>query len=123
MTKEEIEKTLIKRYPKITSAIQKGLSVAHFYVGNRKKVIKITPETVRACELIEIVRESEPDPLMKLMIKLILSDETDVYIMNKLNYSRTAYYEKKRAFVNHVYCVCIAAGIVSFEEVIKRGLA
>ena len=122
MTKNEVE-NLIKRYCYVSDAIQKGLSTAKFYKGNRKKVVNITEEIIKACELIELIYKSETDENIKLMIKYMLEGQSDVYIIGVLPFEKNSYYLHKKAFFQKVYSCCISKDLVSFEEILKERIA
>ena len=122
MTKNEVE-NLIKRYCYVSEAIEKGLSTAKFYIGNRKKVVNITEEVIKVCELIVLIYESETDEDIKNMIKYILEGRSDVNIIGVLPFEKYSYYSRKDAFFQKVYDCCISKNLVSFEEILKERIA
>ena len=114
---------MIKRYCYVSEAIEKGLSTAKFYIGNSKKVVNITEEVIKVCELIVLIYESETDEDIKNMIKYILEGRSDVNIIGVLPFEKNSYYSRKDAFFQKVYDCCISKNLVSFEEILKERIA
>lgn len=120
MTKAEVDK-IIKYYMHVKEAIELCLSLATFEIGKRKKVIAITEQVKKVCEIIDMVYKSEEDEKLKSMIKHILDGVKDLYIMqNVVHYEKNAYYTRKSAFRGKVYSCCAACGLATFEEVLKE---
>lgn len=117
MTKEEV-KNIVKRYNYVSRAIDSGSGQAVFYVGKRRQVINITDEVMYVRCIIEIVYRREDDNILKLMIKNILSGEKDVFTMQKIYCSKSAFYSKKREFFEKVYECCISIGLINFMEIL-----
>ncbi len=122
MTRKEVV-NFIKRFPFIIKAVKKNLPSAVFVIGNRKKVIEITPEVRELCKIVEMICEEERDANIKLMIQLILNGESNIYIMQRVHYCKNAFYERKSAFIDKVFNCCILRGLVSLDEILGRDIA
>lgn len=122
MTKEKVS-YVVKRYSFLYKPIKCGLSVAVFYIGNRKQSIEITDDVKIICEIVEIVYEKEKDDVVKQMIKGLISGQSDIRIMRNMPYSRNAYYSRKGLFFEKIYDCCIARGLVTFEEILVEEIA
>ncbi|MDE7083589.1 MAG: hypothetical protein K2O89_07835 [Clostridia bacterium] len=114
---------VIKRYSYITEAIRQGLDYAEFYIGNRKQVIHITEEIKTVCTVIEDVLKKENNALIKQMLKGMLAGELDIFIMEKLPYSKNSYYDRKQAIIEKIYRGCIHKGLVSYNEILEEEIA
>ncbi len=122
MTKEKIEK-IIKRYKYMRKAIKEGKDEVAFYVGNRKECIIITGEILAIYEIIEEVRKGIDISWLKRMIDGILNGDSDIWLISNLPCERSMYYNTKRKFIDNIYHCCIAKGMLSYEELLKEGIA
>lgn len=122
MTKDEVFR-VIKRYSFLYKPIKNGEDVAIFYVGKRKQIIKLTDEVKSVFEIINLVYERESDDTVKRIIKWLLAGQSDVWIMQRINFSKNAYYARKWQFLEKIYACCVARGLVSFEEALIEEIA
>lgn len=122
MTIKDI-KYIVRRYAFIAMAIKEKLDVIKFYVGHRREVI-VVDETVKTVkQVIDDVYDYERETWMQKMMKKVQRGDKDIKTIQDFPYERSAYYMKKRRFINKVYSCCIAKSLVSYDEALREEIA
>ncbi len=122
MTKDEIE-LIVKRHRYVDKAIKENLNKTEFYIGNRKQIIEITNELIVVYEIIEEIRESTTTKWIRKMIDGVLNGDSDIWLITHLPCERSMFYNVKGKFIDNIYHCCIAKGLISYEYLLKEGIA
>ncbi len=118
MTKNDV-KQIVKRYSYIIKPIKRGLTVASFEIGHRRKRLELTEEVKTVCELVKEVHRNIQTEWKKKMLGEMLKGQLDLYLWQKYPCAKNSYYKIKKEFIEAVYRCCVYKQMVAYEELME----